>query len=61
MARKAAERKAFQEEVQKLAKEREAYVREEMRKTGEKGGQGFDEALRKALREQAERKGIRFE
>ncbi len=61
VAAKMAERKVLQEEVQKLAREREAYVKEEMKKLGEKGGQGFDEALRKALREQAERKGIRFE
>ncbi len=61
VAGKAAERKAIQEEVRKLAKERDDYVKDEMKQRGEKGAQGFDEALRKALREHAERKGIRFE
>ena len=58
--KKAEERKALQEEIQKLSQERACYVRDEMKKQGLNDEKSLDNAIRKAVREQAERKGMRF-
>lgn len=60
LEKKTDERRKLQEEVQKLSREREAYVEAERKKQAGKGAQGFDEAVRGAIRAQAERKGMRF-
>jgi hypothetical protein len=52
------ERKAIQEKIQTLNKEREAYVSAELKKKGE--GQGLDVAMIKAIRSQAQKQQFTF-
>ncbi len=60
LEKKAAERKAVQDEINKLGRERQAFIDEELKKAPKKDG-AFDEAVRKTLRSQAEKKGFSFE
>lgn len=59
VARKAAERKGIQEEILKLNKDREDFLRDARAKQG--NGNSLDAALVKSLRTQAEKKGFKFE
>ena len=57
-----AQRRAkIQKDIRDLSADRDAYVKKEMKRKGldEKGA--FDAALRRAVREQAEKKGMKFE
>lgn len=56
--KQAAERKALQEKIQSLNKEREAFVAAEMKKQGE--GTGLDTAMIKAIRTQAAKQQFNF-
>ena len=47
--------------MEKLRKEREKYVQQKMRELAEKGEQTLGEAMLKALRQQAAKKGFKFE
>ena len=49
----------LRQKVRSLSKSRDAYIRAELEKT--KGQDAFDEAVTKALREQAKAKGIHFD
>jgi hypothetical protein len=53
------ERKAIQKEIQELCARRADYIKEEMKNNASAGDKAFDEAVRGALREQAEKKGIK--
>lgn len=55
---KLAEREALQKQIAELGKKRNEYIAEEMRKNPSQADKAFDEAVRKALREQAGKKGI---
>jgi hypothetical protein len=59
--KKVDERKTVQEQIRTLAAKRDTYLKEETRKQGLKGDQAFDEAVRRSITEQAEKKGFRFE
>jgi Mg-chelatase subunit ChlD len=54
-----AERKTIRSEIANLAKQRDAYIAEARKKQSPQA-RGFDEAVSKALREQAGRAGIRW-
>ncbi len=58
--RKAQERARIQEEIQKLSKDRESYLKEEMKKQGLSDEKSLDGAIRKAVKAQAEKKGMTF-
>jgi hypothetical protein len=61
VARKRRERARLQDEIKQLGRQRDAYVREQREKQGLSEGSAFDAALRQAVREQAESKGMAFE
>jgi hypothetical protein len=54
----AAEREAIQAKISDLTKKREIYIKEELKKKGDKAEKAFDEAIRGAIRDQAAKKGI---
>jgi hypothetical protein len=56
----AKKRADVQTEIQKLAAQRDAYIKDEMSKKGLSDKQAFDAALRAAVREQAQKKGFEF-
>ena len=58
---KAAQRKEIQAQINELNGKRTAFQKAEITKRGLDDKRGFDAALRSAVREQAERKGITFE
>ncbi|HEX8915570.1 MAG TPA: vWA domain-containing protein [Humisphaera sp.] len=58
---KAKEREAIQAQVKELAAKRDAYVRAEQEKKGITGDKAFDAAVQGTLKEQAEKKGYKFE
>jgi hypothetical protein len=58
---KAAERAATQAKIRELAERRQSFVDEEMKKRGLSGDKALDEAIRRSIIEQAQRKGFRFE
>jgi hypothetical protein len=58
VAEKTKEREALQKKVAELSRQREAYIAAELAKRGEKDG--FDSAVKDALRKQAAKKGIEF-
>jgi von Willebrand factor type A domain len=53
-----AEREAIQKEIVEVSKMRTAYIKEEMKKNDQLGDKAFDEAVRGALRNQANKKGF---
>jgi hypothetical protein len=55
-----ADRLAIQKEIQELASQRGAYLKEYMKKNAKAGDKAFDEAVRSAVRDQANRKGIKI-
>jgi hypothetical protein len=56
--KQAAERRAIQERIQSLNKERESYVAAELKKRGE--GETLDVAMIKAIRTQAQKQEFTF-
>lgn len=58
--KKAAEREEMQKKIADLSKEREKYIKEEMKKNPSKADQAFDQAIRGALRKQAAEKNIKI-
>lgn len=52
------DRKAIQDQIKALSLEREKYIQVEMKKRNVKSDKAFDEAVKKALHDQASRKGI---
>jgi hypothetical protein len=56
-----AKRAEIQKEINELTAKRQAHLAAERAKAGLKGDAAFDTAVRKAMREQAEKKGFRFE
>lgn len=57
---KNAERQRIQDQVKKLASERDAFVAAETKKRGEAGGNVLDKAINDSLRKQAEAKSFKF-
>jgi len=55
------EREQVQAEIKTLAAKRDSYIKEETKKQGVTGDKAFDNAVRASLREQAEKKGYKFE
>jgi hypothetical protein len=60
VAQHARRRADLQKEIQTLSAKRNEYVKKEMAKQGLNEKQSLDAALRAAVREQAERKGLKF-
>jgi len=61
IAKTRAKRDSLQNEVQELAKKRDAYVQAENKRLAEAGkGDGFDEKVAETIHQQAERKGISY-
>jgi hypothetical protein len=58
LKKKQAEREALQQEIAELARQREAFIREETKKNPAAGDKAFGAAMRSALREQARAKGL---
>jgi hypothetical protein len=61
LEKKAAERKALQEEIAKLAVERQKFIDAEMKAKNLNQDGAFDAAVQETLRKQAEKKGFTFE
>jgi hypothetical protein len=61
LEKKAAERKALQEEIVKVARERQAFIDAELERLDVKQDGAFDKAVQETLRRQAEKKGFTFE
>ena len=59
--KKDAERAKIQKEIQDLAVKRDAFIREEITRQGLKGDHAFDEAVRRSVTQQAQKKGFKFE
>lgn len=51
-------RETLQKKISDLGKKRETYIQEQQKKNPSKADQAFDDAVRTALREQAQKKGI---
>ncbi len=58
--KKAAERESVQKEIRAVAEKRDTFVKEEQKRQGLRGDQAFDEAVRRSVVQQAEKKGFRF-
>lgn len=56
----AAKRSNIQEQIAELGEKREAFVQEEMKRKALDDSKSFDNAMRDAIHEQAEKRGIRF-
>lgn len=59
--KKAKERAAIQEKIQEVAKKREAYIAEERKKNSEATENTLDAVMLKTIREQAVKRGYKFE
>ncbi|QOV88516.1 vWA domain-containing protein [Humisphaera borealis] len=57
----AKEREAVQAKIKEISVKRDAHIKAEVEKKGLTGDKAFDEAVRKSLTEQAEKKGYKFE
>jgi hypothetical protein len=55
-----AKREALQKQILELAKKREVFIQEELRKNATAADKVFDEAVRGTLRDQAQKKGIQI-
>jgi hypothetical protein len=53
-------RAAIKQQIDELGKKRDAYVQAEMQRQALDASKGLDDAIRRAVREQAEKKGMRF-
>jgi len=60
LEKKAKEREDIQKQIQELGKKREQYIKKEMEKQKLTGDE-FDQVINKTLRQQAEKKGFKFE
>jgi hypothetical protein len=60
LKKKLEEREAMQKQIAELNAKRQTYIAEEMKKNPSKGDKAFDEAVKKAIKEQAEQKGIKI-
>jgi len=60
VARKQKERADIQAQIKSVSAQRDAYVKDEIKKQGLKGDQAFEEAVRRSIVQQAEKKGYRF-
>jgi len=60
LKKKLVEREAMQKQIAELTAKRQAYIKEESKKSPDKADQAFDAAVRGALRQQAEVKGIKI-
>jgi Mg-chelatase subunit ChlD len=61
IAKTRAERESLQNDIQKIAKKRDAYIQTENKRLAEAGkGDGFDEKVAETIHHQAERKGISY-
>ena len=49
-----------QAQIKSVAAQRDAYVKEQVKKQGLKGDQAFDDAVRRSIVQQAEKKGYKF-
>jgi len=58
--KKKAEREAIQKDIQEISKLRADYLSVEMKKNAKAGDNAFDQAVRKTLKDQANRKGIQI-
>jgi hypothetical protein len=62
VGKKQVEREEIQKKIAELSKKRDAFIAAEREKLAkEKKGDGFDTQVAKTLREQAKKKGIRYE
>jgi Mg-chelatase subunit ChlD len=61
IAKKAQEREALQKQINELGKKRQEFIAAEIKSKGLTQDKAFDEAVRRAVREQAEKKGLQFE
>jgi hypothetical protein len=59
--KKASERAEIQKQIADLSAQRAKYIQSELKKSAKPSDKGFDTAMLKALREQAQRKGFTFE
>jgi len=57
---KLAEREELQKKIAEVSARRDAYIKEEEKKNPNKADKAFDEAVRGALREQADKQGIKL-
>ena len=60
LKKKLAERETMQKQIAELSAKRQAYIKEESKKNPDKADQAFDAAVRGALRQQADSKGIKI-
>ncbi len=58
---KSAEREAMTKQIEELTKQRVAFIKQEVEKQGLNGDKSFDEAVKRALLEQAAKRGFKFE
>ena len=58
---KAKEREEIQKQIKELSGKRDAYVKQEIQKQGLDTNKSFDEAIRRTIDEQAEKKGFKIE
>lgn len=58
---KAREREDVRRQIKELAEKREQFIREEVQKRGLSGDQAFDEAVKRSITKQAQKKGFEFE
>jgi hypothetical protein len=61
IAQKAKEREELQKKINELGKKRQEFIAAEIKAKGLTQDKAFDEAVRKAVREQAEKRGLQFE
>ena len=61
IANKAKEREELQKKINELGKQRSEFIAAEVKAKGLTKDKAFDEAVRKAVREQAEKRGLQFE
>jgi len=59
--KKARERADIQAKIKQIAAKREAFIQEEMKRRGLSGDKALDEAIRRSIIEQAQKKGFTFE
>ena len=61
IANKAKEREELQKKINELGKQRSEFIAAEVKAKGLTQDKAFDEAVRKTVREQAEKRGLKFE
>lgn len=61
LEKKAAEREGLQKRIAQLSAERQKFIDAEVKEKGLDQNKAFDQAVQKAVREQAEKKGLQFD